>query len=182
MIRAAVLLLVAVAAVPHRRLADGQEWTTSNVDVAMDRSYCYDNDPANCRKYGRLYEWDAAGRACAALGDRWRLPTKEEWAALTRAYGALLEEDKVRSQEAFKAMRPGGRAGFDLALGGGRNLDGSYARVDAHGFYWTATETDAGHAWMMNIGRGLGAVNRHANGEKKDAYAVRCVRDSAAAK
>ena len=63
-------------------------------------------------------------------------------------------------------------------MGGGREPDGKYARGEAHGFYWTATESDAAQAWFYNLGRGLGAVNRHA-GEKKQAFAVRCVRDAA---
>lgn len=176
---AAALLLLFMASPAHRRMADGKEWTTRNVDVAVEPSYCYDNAAANCRKYGRPYEWDAAGRACAALGDRWRLPTNDEWAALTRAYGALLEEDKARSQAAFQALRPGGVSGFDVLLSGGRELNGEYARGDAHGFYWTATGSDAGHAWFYNLGRGLGAVNRHRDGEKKGAFAVRCLRDAA---
>ena len=31
-----------------------------NYNVGSAKSYCYDNDPANCEKYGRLYTWAAA--------------------------------------------------------------------------------------------------------------------------
>nr|WP_244831644.1 hypothetical protein [Candidatus Vampirococcus lugosii] len=30
-------------------------------------SWCYDDDSANCEKYGRLYNWDAAMTVCQQL-------------------------------------------------------------------------------------------------------------------
>ena len=40
--------------------------------------------------------------------------------------------------------------GFDALLGGGRNADdGQYARLEAHGFYWSASEGDPGGATCM---------------------------------
>jgi uncharacterized protein (TIGR02145 family) len=62
-------------------------------------------------------------------------------------------------------------------LGGGRAIDGAYARGDAHGFYWTATETGTATAWFFNFGSGMQALGRHEDGEKARAFAVRCVRD-----
>lgn len=39
-----------------------QEWMAQNLDYAPAgvTSYCYDNDPENCKKYGRLYYWAQA--------------------------------------------------------------------------------------------------------------------------
>ena len=75
-------------------------------------SYCYDNDPANCAKYGRLYLWSAAmdsagiipGNTANGCGYRkicnlgagnirgvcpegWHLPDTTEWNALFDAVG-----------------------------------------------------------------------------------------------
>ncbi len=61
--------------------------------------------------------------------------------------------------------------------GGGRAEDGQYARLEAHGFYWTASESDAGHAWFYNFGRGPLLLNRHRGGGKQSAFSVRCVSD-----
>ena len=46
----------------------GQEWMAENLNYAYlqptatldSSSWCYDNDPENCKKYGRLYLWSAA--------------------------------------------------------------------------------------------------------------------------
>jgi hypothetical protein len=40
------------------------------------------------------------------------------------------------------------------SLSGNRDLDGKYARFEAHGFYWSATEQSGGEAWFLNFGKG----------------------------
>jgi uncharacterized protein (TIGR02145 family) len=54
--------------------------------------------------------------------------------------------------------------------------DGHYERLEAHGFYWTASENDAASAWFYNFGQGARALNRHRDGQKHMAASVRCVR------
>jgi hypothetical protein len=56
---------------------------------------------------------------------------------------------------------------------GGRGVDGEYARGDAHGFYWTASECETGGACFYNFGKGGLALHRQAGGEKERAFAVR---------
>lgn len=38
-----------------RRMPDGKQWMTENLNVNADQSYCYDDTELNCRRYGRLY-------------------------------------------------------------------------------------------------------------------------------
>jgi hypothetical protein len=52
-----------------KRMADGKQWTTRNLDVNILPSFCYDDAEPNCRKYGRLHTWESARRACQSLGD-----------------------------------------------------------------------------------------------------------------
>ena len=51
-----------------KRMADGKEWTTANLNVNTPSSYCYDDAEPNCRRYGRLYTWESAQRGCQSLG------------------------------------------------------------------------------------------------------------------
>ena len=67
------------ATMSSKRMADGKEWTTANLNVNASPSYCYSDSELNCRRYGRLYTWAAASRACETLGGGWRLPTDDEW-------------------------------------------------------------------------------------------------------
>lgn len=165
------------AAHKSKRMADGKQWTTENLTVKTAGSYCYDDAELNCDRYGRLYTWESAQRVCQALGDGWRLPTNEEWQHLAKQYGGVRDDSEDTGKAAFTALLEGGSAGFDAVLGGGRATDGAYARLAAHGFYWTASATDSGRAWLYNFGRGGQMLNRHPDGEKQRAFSVRCIRE-----
>jgi uncharacterized protein (TIGR02145 family) len=162
---------------PSKRMADGKQWMTRNLDIDSVSSYCYQSAEKNCRQYGRLYTWEAARRGCQSLGDGWRLPTNEEWRQLAEHYGGLLEESGERGKASYKALVIGGASGFDVLLGGDRDPDGRYARLEEHGFFWSASETDGTKAWFYNFGKGALSLNRHKDGDKQLAVSVRCVRD-----
>lgn len=182
----AVLLIVAISCSSERVLydsdgnsytvkvmSDGRTWTTTNLRIALPGSYCHGNDAANCLRLGRLYTWASAAHVCTRLGTGWRLPTDDEWRKLANAYGGLLGDSEGRAASTdLVAGRP---SGFNAVLGGNREAGGSYARLDEHGFYWTATESHNEHAWFYNFGR-LG-LNRHRGGDKSMAVSVRCVEE-----
>ena len=159
-----------------KRMPDGKDWTTSNLAIVTPASYCYGDVEQNCQRYGRLYTWGSAQRACESLRDRWRLPTNAEWQQLAKAYGGVRGDSEDDGHGAFRALVSGGSAGFNVVFGGSRQGDGEYARLDGHGLYWTATESDAGHAWVYNFGQQR-FINRHSGVEKTWALSVRCVRD-----
>ena len=160
-----------------KRMADGKQWTTHNLNVNTVPSYCYDDAELNCRQYGRLYTWDSARRGCQSLGDRWRLPTNEEWRQLAKHYGGVRDDSDDIGNAAYKALLIGGSSGFNALLGGGRSDEGQYARLEAHGFYWTASQNDPASAWLYNFGKGGLSLNRHNDGSKQRAFSVRCVRE-----
>lgn len=159
------------------RMPDGVIWMTRNLDVRTAESYCYDDAEANCRRFGRLYTWQAARLACTAYGKEWRLPTDAEWRRLAKHYGGVSADAADKGRAAYQALHSNGDAGFHAVLGGGRTQNGEYARGDAHGFYWTATEIDAGNAWFYNFGKGGLALHRQDGGEKPRAFSVRCVKE-----
>ncbi len=160
-----------------KRMADGKQWTTRNLDIHTAQSYCYENADPNCRRYGRLYTWESAQHACELLGDGWRLPTDEEWRQLARHYGGVSADSADGGKAAYRVLLAGGNSGFNAVLGGGRSGDGQYARLEAHGFYWTASEDDSATAPFYNFGRGGQAFHRQSGGEKQQAFSVRCIRD-----
>lgn len=61
-------------------------WTAQNINYEIEseendeiNSWCYDNEPENCKKFGRLYTWEAAKKVCP---EGWHLPTEDEWQEL----------------------------------------------------------------------------------------------------
>jgi uncharacterized protein (TIGR02145 family) len=160
-----------------KRMADGKQWMTRNLDVDVAPSYCYDGAEVNCTRYGRLYTWESARRACQSMGDGWRLPTDDEWRQLAKHYGGVGEDSGDGGKTAYKALLAEGNSSFHAVLGGGRGEDGQYARLEAHGFYWTASESDSASALYYNFARGSQALFRQSGGEKPRAFSVRCVRE-----
>ncbi len=76
-------------------------WMKRNLDTNVLGSKCYDGDPANCVKYGRLYDWATAMKLDPSCNSKscsgeilpkhqgicpagWRIPSNADWDALFR--------------------------------------------------------------------------------------------------
>ena len=104
-------------------------WMTSNLQYALpDRSRCYKDQAANCRQYGRMYDYDTALKICPK---GWRLPSRKEWASLNA-------EQRQKLQ---------------LTLSGVYDR-GGYRHAKRIGYYWTADRSFGGEAWAMEIRSG----------------------------
>jgi uncharacterized protein (TIGR02145 family) len=156
------------------RMADGKEWTTRNLEVSIDQSWCFADAEQNCRRYGRLYTWESAKHSCESLRDRWRLPAEDEWRHLAKRYRGVSIDSKDAGRAAYKALLA---SGFNAVLGGNRTDAGKFERLEAHGFYWTATETGRHTAWFYNFGQGNTGLYRQTGGSKQMGLSVRCIRN-----
>lgn len=162
---------------PIKIFPDNKIWMTANLNINISGSYCYADSAKYCKQYGRLYTWKAAQEGCKLLGEGWRLPTNEEWQQMAKWFGGVRDVSNDSGKTAYKMLMYGGSSGFNAVYGGSRDAgDGKYYRLEAHGFYWTATESDSAHAWFYNLGKGGQILNRHIDGEKDEAISVRCVR------
>ena len=168
--------LVAQMPVSSKRMADGKQWTTQNLNVNAAQSYCYDDAERNCRQYGRLYTWESARRGCQSLGDGWRLPTDDEWRQLAKHYGGLLGDSADGAKATYRALMTGGASGFSAVLGGSR-ISSRYERLEAHGIYWSGSDNGSATAAFYNFGKGGQALSRHAQGQKQMAVSVRCIKE-----
>jgi uncharacterized protein (TIGR02145 family) len=153
-----------------------QIWMAENLSYrdSSFQSDCYKDDVNNCIKFGRLYTWVVANKACP---DEWRLPTKEEFQSLLKYAGG---GDDVK---AFKALTSDSTFGFNALLGGLYgystptvfNLSG-YNAVDGATAFWSSTEstkTSLASYLVLNPKKKkalLGAYFR------KSALSVRCIK------
>ena len=94
---------------------------------------------------------------------------------MAKHYGGILEDSPDGGKAAYSALVNGGTSTFNALFGGGRQPDGLYERMEAHGFYWSASETSFGNAVFYNFGKGGLALNRQLEGDKRMGLAVRCV-------
>lgn len=159
-----------------KAFSDNNLWMATNLKVNISDSYCYDDSAENCERYGRLYTWQAAQMGCRLLGKGWRLPTKDEWQRLAGFYGRTAKDSVEARKRAYQSLLYTGNSQFNALLGGGRAPDGQYARSEAHGFYWTATENDNSTAWFANYAKGSQSLYHQSDGEKTRAFSVRCIK------
>lgn len=149
-----------------------QTWLAENLRYEIkDNSWWYENDKKKNRKYGRLYTWEAAKKACPR---GWHLPTDIEWQILMHQ---LAKGGRVLNSEIlYKTLLEGGDSGFAALLGGGRYSNGEFYYLSEDGFYWSATERGADIAWYYYFSSDLGIVNRF-NYNKADELSCRCLKD-----
>lgn len=134
---------------------------------------CYDNESSNCSKYGRLYSWEAAKKACREIG--WRLPTDREWRDLAKRFGGAGDDAADRGKAAYEALTQGGESGFSARLGGFRYAsDRGFSELGDSGGYWSATDDGPTYVWGYNFRRG---ELRREIFDKRVAYSCRCVKD-----
>ena len=96
---------------------------------------------------------------------------------MAKPYGGVRDDSADGGKAAFQALMLGGNSGFNAVFGGNRETDGKYARLEAHGFYWTASARDPDGAWFYNLGKNGRILNRHSGGNKQMAVSARCIRD-----
>lgn len=158
------------------KMPDNNWWTMENLNVDIPGSYCYNDSIIHCQKYGRLYTYEAAHKVCASLGKDWHLPSTDEWHNLLKHYGGAFKESVNTGKEAFEKLLKVERPTFGMTLGGNKNLDGTYGRIEGHGFYWASTEFNDDNAGFLNFANGRKVLFLQPDMEKKRAISVRCIK------
>jgi uncharacterized protein (TIGR02145 family)/uncharacterized repeat protein (TIGR02543 family) len=169
-----------------------QVWMVENLnydvpDVTSDA--CYNNNDANCEKYGRLYNWSTAmagasssstnpSRVQGVCPPGWHIPSDAEWTVLENAVGgSSTAGTKLKSKSGWNSGGNGTNNYGWSALPGGYGIsDGSFYDAGDFGRWWSATEYDANNAKRRNMGYSNGNVG-WGYGYKTNLFSVRCVAD-----
>jgi len=160
-----------------------QIWMAENLNYNANGSQCYNNTPAYCDKYGRLYNWETAKVACPRS---WHLPTIAEWEKLTATVGgestAGIYLKATSGWNSYKSKSGNGTDAYGFrSLPGGAHLSlGSSIGVGDGGDWWSSSVSEfdtnrACYLFMIYIGDG---ATSHCNGpDKSSLLSVRCVQD-----
>ncbi len=149
-----------------------QTWMAENLNHDAKGSKCYGNKPANCKKYGKLYDWETAMEACPS---GWHLPSVNEWKALDDFVGG---EDvawgKLKAKSGWNEDGNGtDEFGFSaLPGGGGGGRGGGIGRI---GFWWSANERNSLNAYARFIDNFDSEDSFWDEYEKSTLFSVRCV-------
>ena len=158
----------------------GQTWFAENLNYAAEGSVCYGNMDAYCAKYGRLYDWNTAVKACPAGT---HLPTNKEWAALVDYAGGEKNAGKKLKTNAGLINNGTGTDdyGWSALPGGNGYSDGDFINAGYTGSWWSDTEIDANSARIWYIYYDYENVGWN-DVDKADLFSVRCVADKEAQK
>ena len=145
---------------------------------SIDSSFCYDGIPANCEKYGRLYQEYAATAVCP---EGWRLPTADDWRDLTTTAKSEFGDDNgsLRAVGEWENTIFGDNvtatnaSGFSALPAGYRAKTGECDGEGTKAYFWG--EDNMNHyAWILSNQYDM---EKESMQRGYYAYAVRCVKD-----
>ncbi|MDR1813008.1 MAG: hypothetical protein LBQ87_09305 [Candidatus Fibromonas sp.] len=144
-------------------------WMAENLNYDAEGSVCYDNNPDNCAKYGRLYTWETAMTVCPSC---WHLPSKEEWDVL---------DDDAKKLKARSGWYNNGNGtddyGFSALPGGYMFPEGSFHDVGSIGVWMSDSEYRGIYVYGRNMYYNSDSAKWHGN-YKNLLISVRCIQDS----
>jgi len=160
-----------------------QIWMAENLNYDASGSKCWADQSRFCDKYGRLYNWNMAMKACPK---DWHLPREGEWDILVDfAGGAGVAGKKLKAKSGWENGNGTDDYGFS-ALPGGFSYPPNHRlyglQSDTYNAkWWSASDNNnlssANYAYSLEIS----AFNEKANGvelsSKYEFYSVRCVKD-----
>ncbi|MDR2582557.1 MAG: hypothetical protein LBC75_03660 [Fibromonadaceae bacterium] len=141
-------------------------WMANNLNYNAKGSFCYNNKPENCDKYGRLYDWDIAQTVCPSP---WRLSSNDDWQNLIESSGG----DVARK---LKSKEWGGWDNYGFtALPGGFTKSQGFAESGEKGYWWTS-DVNGPYGKYKYISTDRDNV-AHSEYSKSMGLSVRCVMD-----
>ena len=181
-----------------------QKWMAENLDVNQFRNgdlipqamsveegvkagdegkpaWCYyDNDPANGKIYGKLYNWFAVNDSRGLAPNGWHIPSYSEWADLTNYLGGVNEAgNKMKYTEGWESNGNGtNESGFAGLPSGSRYNDGMFLLIGSTGEWWSTLTLKSStiFAWYSSLKDDDGNITMYVE-NKVTGHSVRCVRD-----
>jgi len=178
-----------------------QTWMAENLNYNANGSRCYgeggkiidfegiDAIPstpskayiqARCKKYGRLYNWETAMKACPS---GWHLPSTAEWGVLESSVGGKETAGiSLKTKSGWNEIEGDISEGTDKfgfsALPGGYGYSGVDFYYDGYdGFWWSFSEKNNRKA-NIRMNSQLDHIGyEYGNDEKNHLYSIRCIKD-----
>jgi len=156
-----------------------QIWMTRdlNYDIPSNSNdVCYDNNPDNCQKYGRLYTFADAKSACPP---GWDMPKKNDWQTLIDNLGGVeAAGEKLKSKTTeYTKWNGTDNNNFNALPAGLQYANGTYGYIGNKGIWWGSSGNGTNEVFEDHFA--LNANDRKATIEKcgtpSNKHSVRCI-------
>jgi uncharacterized protein (TIGR02145 family) len=181
-----------------------QIWLAENLNYNAPGSRCYDDDPANCEIYGRLYDWSKSmalpdscnNSSCASQIKNphqgicpagWHIPTHTDWDKLISfavgyvGDGMISKELRAKSSLWMASFGISNSDDFGFsALPSGMYNDVGYVSLHSHCYFWGTTEVPGRYGDDPNIVMSKTNQTSTGGGEtsrKTWSLSIRCIKD-----
>jgi len=156
-----------------------QVWMAENLKYNTQESWCFDNNSTNCNKYGRLYTYGAAKRACPP---GWHIPSYKEWKILFNYLGGQwVASKKMKSTTGWHENGNGTNESGFLALPGGyRKTNGNFFSTEEAAEFWSSTDDNSNNptGWFLYYSNDIVRGMESSKDEKEKGRSVRCLKDN----
>lgn len=167
------------------RFANGDPIPEARTDEEWKRAgdnkqpaWCYyNNDPAEGRTYGKLYNWYAVTDPRGLAPKGWHIPSNLAWEVIVSYLGEFKAGLSMKSTSGWLKNGNGNNdSGFSGLPGGYRKSVGSFENLGEAGYWWSSSNSSTTEdAWyrilyfMPELSRG---VIKRGSG-----FSVRCIKD-----
>lgn len=130
-----------------------EEWIKAGIDGKAAWS-CYNNDPKNCERYGKLYNSFAINDPRGLVPEGWHIPEDSEWTILTDYLGGEKSAGPKMKSTKFWSENGNGtnESGFSGLPGGSRTTDGTFDVFGSAGYWWVSTIHEKLGNWAFGLG------------------------------
>ena len=169
-------------------------WTAQNMNYEIvnekgesENNWCYNDDPEYCKKFGRLYNWEAAQKVCP---EGWHLPTADEWLELIEDHTCEITQEgdspnqyhcagtSLKTIDGWEdGLTNTNEYGFSV-MAGGFKVPKGFGGEGVMGEFWTSTNGTETYAAFVEFGR-VQDYAEFALIDKSTGISVRCVKGNA---
>lgn len=162
---------------PIPQVQEPKEWCA----LTSGARYFYYDDPANNKKYGKLYNWYAVNDPRGLAPRGWHVPTDAEWGTLVDYLGVNDVAGSNMKKTGTNHWSPPNNgatneSGFSALPDGFRDDGGSYDGVGRYTAFWSFTEHNSYYAWFRDFYFDSSDVSRD-DYNKRFGLSVRCLMD-----
>ena len=143
-------------------IAQNMNYNTNTAENTT--SYCYDDDPENCEKYGRLYTWSAVKNVCPT---GWRQPTP------TELYDMVANSESGVDYRSSNWSNGMDETGFSAVPAGRRDDSGEYLMAGSGNWVWSGLEYTLTSSYLLYISAKEILL---IDGSIQSAFSVRCMK------